>query len=214
MKSLFRFRYFLALSLFLLVVALVPSALAIGKPDDVGGKPSGVGGSLSVTGKPSGLPTQAQAHLTAAKLRACQAKESAITKRSVHLGQLATTMEEKFDAIATRVEEYYTTKVVPSGKTVAKYNSLVSDIQTKKTAVQTAVTKAQAGAAGFSCTGDDPKGQMVTFREDMQAVIKALQDYRTSIKNLIVAVRSVTGETERANPTNSPKPTQSQGQNQ
>ncbi len=156
------------------------------------------GGSGNGVSQASTARQAAQGRLQDAKLKACQARESAITNRSVHLGQLATTMERNFDAIATRVEEYYTTKVVPTGKTVTNYSSLVADIQTNKTAVQTAVTKAQAGAAGFSCSGDDPKGQLTQYRVDMQAVIKALQGYRTSVKNLIVAVHSVVGETNSA----------------
>lgn len=102
-------------------------------------------------------------------------------------------MQEKFDAIAGRVEEYYTAKVIPSGKTVANYGSLVADIQTKKAAVQTALTTAQSHTGSFTCDGNDPKGQLTQFKDDMRAVKSALKDYRTAIKNLIVAVRSENG---------------------
>lgn len=139
--------------------------------------------------------------LTDARLKSCQAKEESIKNRLSHLNQLATNMQEKFDAIAERVKEYYTTKVVPSGKTVANYDTLVANVATKKTQVQTALTKAQDDVAGFSCDGEDPKGHLTTFRLDMQAVKGALKEYRTSIKNLIVAIRSVTGETKKASPT-------------
>ncbi len=98
-------------------------------------------------------------------------------------------MQEKFDAIAKRVEDYYISKVVPSGKTVTNYDSLVSEIQNKKQATQTALGKAQTDANSFSCSGNDPKGQLTQFRTDMQTVKSALKDYRTAIKNLIVAVR-------------------------
>lgn len=125
------------------------------------------------------------------RLKTCQVREDALKKRSARLIQLVTNMEEKFDSIAQRVKDYYTSKVVPAGKTVASYDSLVSGINTKKAAVQTALTKAQEDLASFSCSGDDPKGWMRAFREDMQAVKGALKDYRTAIKDLIVAVRSV-----------------------
>ncbi len=140
----------------------------------------------------------AQTRLQDAKLKACQARENGIKNRSAQLARLAKNMEDKFDAIAKRVQDYYTGTVIPSGKTVANYDTLVSDIQTKKTAVQTALTKAQADFSGFSCTSSDPKGAMAQFKDDMQAVKQALKDYRTSIKNLIVAVHSVTG-TENKN---------------
>lgn len=133
-----------------------------------------------------------------AKLKMCQAKENAIKQRSSRLTQLVITMKYEFDAIEKRVEDYYNLKVVPSGKTVSNYSSLLSDIQTKKVAVSTALTKAQNDVNAFSCTSDNPKGQMTEFRIDMQSVKSALKDYRTSIKNLIVAVHSVTGETNKS----------------
>lgn len=189
-----RYKYF-SLSILILFFVLTSSVLAVGKPSDVGAQ--------SATRQ-----AQAQTRLTEVKLRACQVREYAIKKRATRLTQLATNMENNFDKHAQRVEEYYTSKVVPSGKTVANYDSLVADIQAKKTAVATALSTAQTDANNFSCTGDDPKGQLTQFRKDMQAVKKALKDYRASIKNLIVAVRSVTGATERENKS-SPKPTSS-----
>lgn len=178
-----RFRYFPLLTILVsLFVLTAGSVLAVGKPSDVGAQ--------AATG-------QAQSNLTEAKLRACQARENAIKTRSSHLTQLATTMETKFDAIAVRVETYYTSKVVPSGKTVSNYDTLVADIQTKKAAVSTVLLTAQTDANSFSCTGASPREQLTKFRVDMQAVKSALKDYRTSIKNLIVAVHSVTGTTNK-----------------
>ena len=176
----------LASILVFLFVLIIVSVLAVGKPSDVGAQ--------SATGQ-----AQAEPRLTEAKLRACQAREDTIKKRATRLIQLATNMEGKFDKHAQRVEEYYTSKVVPSDKTVANYESLVADIDAKKAAVGVALSIAQNDANNFNCTGDDPKGQLTQFRKDMQAVKKALKDYRTSIKNLIVAVRSVTGTTEQDN---------------
>ena len=210
-KKLGRLQYLISLSLFFLLVVLAPSVLAVGKPDTAGrpetvtGRPSNVGN--SATGVQEKRRQQAQNRLTEAKLKVCQAKENAIKKRTQQLTKLATTMQEKFDAIAGRVEEYYTSKVVPNGKTVANYDNLVADIQAKKGAVQIALTTAQNNAGTFACDGNDPKGQLTQFRDDVRIVKAALKDYRTSIKNLIVAVRSVTGTTERTNPSASPKPT-------
>lgn len=105
-------------------------------------------------------------------------------------------MQAKFDAIAERVKAYYTLKVVPSGKTVTNYDSLIADIQSKKAAVGTALTEAQSGVRSFACSADDPKALLKQYRVNMQSVKSALKEYRTSIKNLIVAVRSVVGATE------------------
>ncbi len=132
---------------------------------------------------------KAQARVTEAKKQSCLSHEASIKQRSESLTNLALNMEEKFDAIALRVEDYYTGKVVPAGKTVTTYNMLIADIATKKAAVQTALTAAQNDANTFSCTVDNPKAQLTQYRRDMQTVKGALKDYRTSIKNLIVAVR-------------------------
>lgn len=141
--------------------------------------------------------------LAAAKLNVCQKIEASIQKRSTKMATRSANMQKVFDSIAARVETYYTDKVLPRGQTVTNYDSLVANIATKKTEVATEVTTAQTDATNFSCSTADPKGQMTVFREDMQAVIAALKDYRTSIKNLIVAVRSVTGTENSA--TNSSK---------
>lgn len=132
------------------------------------------------------------------RLRACQVREDAVKTRMTHLIQLATDMMNKFDTHAARVENFYATKVLPSGKKVSNYDSLVSDIGTKKAAVSVALTKVQLNTQGFTCSTGDPKQLMTKFRKDMQDVKKALKDYRTSIKNLIVAIRSVTGSEKSA----------------
>lgn len=172
----------LTISLFLLLFVITP-VLAIGRP--------------SFANKPSVSPTVPQS----GKLRACQARENAIKIRMTSLSRLANNIESKFDAIATRVENYYTSKVVPSGKTVSNYNALVADIATQKAAVTAALATTQTDVNSFGCSTQNPKADLVKFITDMQSVKKALKEYRTSIKNLIVAVHSVTGEGNKETPT-------------
>ena len=170
----------LALPLFFIL--LTSSALAIERPDYAGNSNSQEKREL------------AQNRLGEAKLRSCQARENSIKTRADSLQGLATNMMEKFDAITERVKEFYDTKVVPEGNTVENYDELLDDIDAKKEAVQNALDKAKDGISGFSCDGDDPKGLLTQYKEDMQAVKSALKDYRTSIKNLIVAVHTAVGE--------------------
>ncbi len=128
--------------------------------------------------------------LSQASLRSCQAREAAVKNRMDSLVRMATNMMQKFDSIATRVKDFYINKVVPSGKTVSNYNSLVTDIDAKKAVVQTDLTAAQSMVNAFACTADDPKGLLTQFRMDIQKVKADLKNYRTAIKNLIVAVHS------------------------
>ena len=181
-------------SVFLAVIfgALLLSEVTVNVAGAVSNRPTAVN-SAATNGQTNG-----EQKLTEAKLKACQNRENAIQTRSKQLTKTAENMLTTFDKIAERVEQYYTAKVVPSGKTVADYDALVADIAAKKQTVQTDLDKATADATAFSCTGNDPKGQLTQFRTDMQTIKKDLKEYRTAIKNLIVAVRSVTGTTERS----------------
>ncbi|HUQ85519.1 MAG TPA: hypothetical protein VM077_04300 [Candidatus Limnocylindrales bacterium] len=148
------------------------------------------------------------------KLRSCKAKEKKIIKRSEQIVKFSTNMESKFASISAKVQEYYVTKVVPSGKTVINYEALVSGIDANKLAVDSALEKAKTDAAAFSCESGTPKEQMMVFKDDIKAVKDGLKVYRSSIKDLIVAVHSVTGEENGLvnedndlNPSHGPKPT-------
>ena len=146
--------------------------------------------------------------LEEAKLRVCKAHEAAIKKRSDQMAERAVKMENKFADIASKVETYYTAKLVPAGKTVANYDALKTDIATKKAVVDTAVAAAKTDVSSFSCDANAPKEAMGTFRKDMQSVDKALKAYRTSIKNLTKALHKAAGDGEgTASP--SPKPSES-----
>lgn len=155
-------------------------------------------------GQPSPLPTPRASGLAQGRVRACQAIESGVKNRMQSLVNLATNIENVFNSIATRVETYYTGKVVPSGKTVSSYDTLVANISTKKGVVDTDLASAQSLVNSFSCTSGDPRTLLTSFRLDMQKVKTDLQAFRTSIKNLIIAVRTVAPEespTPEATPT-------------
>jgi len=143
------------------------------------------------------------ARLDTSRLNVCKTKEKVITNRLDSLIKLVGTQETVFDKIAARVETFYSEKVLSAGKTVSNYDSLVADIAAKKSAVDTSLATAKTNAGNFSCTADNPKGDLTQFRTDIQAVKSALKDYRTSIRNLIVAIKSVVPE---ESPTPTPTP--------
>lgn len=134
-------------------------------------------------------------------VRSCQTREESVKNRLAQLTDLVTNMVAVFDRHATRVQNYYLNTLVPQGKTHPRYDALVAEIKTKKTAVDTALTKTKTDASGFSCSTGDPRELLTQFRTDMQATKKALKDYRTAIKNLIVVVSSLAPK-----PTTSPSP--------
>lgn len=157
----------------------------------------------------SASPSESEGHgkgkLVEAKVKVCKVKEGLITRRSSHLEDRAATIETKFADIATKVDTYYTTKLVPAGKTLSTYDALKADIATKKAAVDAAVSAAKADLTSFSCTGDDPKGAMTSFRTDMQAVNQALKDYRGAIKNFTQALHQLVGDTASPSASETPE---------
>lgn len=164
----------------------------------------------TATPTPSVTPTpraataiQAQARLTGNRLDACRVHEKVLQTRLGNLIRQAENMLNVFDTISLRVQDFYKTKVLAEGKSIEKYDELLSEIQKKEAAVRTDLDIAQNDADAFVCDGIDPKGHLTQFRLDMQEVKRSLKEYRTAIKNLIVAIRGVNADDK---PTVTPTP--------
>lgn len=156
--------------------------------------------SSSFAGRPSGVPKN-----TNGMARSCEAKAASVERRMSQLVDLSENQKRVFDAIAERVKTFYNDKVVPQGITVANYNELLTDIDAKKALVDDALAKAQTDADNFSC--DNVKTSFTQFRQNMQAVKTSLKNYRTSIRNLIVAVHTALPDEPEETVTPSPTPT-------
>lgn len=195
---------FLALLLFAASVFISTRVvLAVGRPAGVGpdhpgfapqkhsDRPDQPDSSSSGEFRPASPSAFARLHLAGHQLQSCQSVERALTTRSQHLTQLVIQMEKTFTSIAQGVEQYYLNRVVPAGASLPDYDILVANITTAQNTLTPLVTAAQTDVTDFSCTGNNPVASMTQYRTDMQAVIKGLQVYRTSIKNLIVAVRTL-----------------------
>lgn len=144
-------------------------------------------------GQPSPFPSPRRVQ-SEERVRACEAKQEAIKNRMGSLTRLTANMVEKFDSISTRVQAFYADKVLPSGETLSNYDALVAEIAAKKAIVDTDLETAQTSVDEFNCGADNPKEHLNRFRLSMQKVKTDLKNYRTSIKNLIVAVRSLAPE--------------------
>lgn len=122
-------------------------------------------------------------HLEAAKLTACQNRETAIKSIITRIDTRAQNQLNLFSTIANRVETYY----VSSGKTVSNYDQLTTAITTAKASAQTDLLAMQTNSS-FSCSSSNPHGIVSAFQADLKTEINDLHSYRTTVKNLIVAV--------------------------
>ncbi len=141
---------------------------------------------------------QIKARLDAVKLQVCKTHQAIIKTRSESLANRADRQFTVFGQIATAVENFYASKVVPKGITVANYDDLVADIATQKASAEEAITAAGDAASAFDCSSDNPKAQLKDFNDKMALARDALKDYRTAIKNLIVSVKSAVGKSKSA----------------
>lgn len=130
------------------------------------------------------------------KEKVCENRKELAEKRANHVSDLTNKTVDVFSNIASKVEKYYTEKLVPSGKTLPNYDSLVADIDAKKAALLTALNNAKSDIPTVNCESGEVRTDITHFKTDTSKVRIALQEYRKSINNLIVAVRSLTGKTE------------------
>lgn len=149
-------------------------------------------------GKPADDGSKEGTHLAAAKLQACKKRQSAINNIMARIVDRESRQIAVFDTIATRTETFYVSK----GKTVANYATLVA-------AIGTAKAKAESDLASMKttdtmmCDAANPKGVMSAFKTSRKLEINDLKVYRTAVKNLIVAVKSVQGSVTNTDATSS-----------
>lgn len=98
-----------------------------------------------------------------------------------------------FTKIYERVVTFYNNKNLE----VENYDQLVADVNSKKSAADQAIEFLKANT-DFDCNSDDPIGRVEEFRAKLKAMHQALKGYRTSIKNLIVAVKTSINEEARS----------------
>lgn len=132
-----------------------------------------------------------QGRLEAAKLKVCEKRQKAITNIMVRIGDRGQKQLDLFTKIADRTVAFYADK----GKTLSNYQALVDDVLVKKAIAQEAVDTIKNSSTTFDCNGEDPKGVVHAFKASLKAEIEALKAYKTSVKNLIVGVKSVQGTT-------------------
>lgn len=131
-----------------------------------------------------------QARLDATQLQICQNRQDRINNAFARIVDRNKKKYEFITTIGTRTEAFY----VKSGKTITNYSQLVGDINTVRTAAQTAISAEELLINTFQCTGDNPKGTVQTFQTAHKTTIKALQDYKAAIRTLLVTIKQTAKE--------------------
>lgn len=136
--------------------------------------------------------------LAANKLKICEQRKDNITNRANKVAERIEKHFNRFGVLVTKVDTFYTTKLVPKGVVVENYDSLKDDIETQENEVGSLLTTLKADIAAFDCSSSSPKSQLETVKAELKDIHLAMKDYRTSIKNFIKAIKHAVKEKKEA----------------
>lgn len=140
--------------------------------------PASTAASQGVSNKPSTNPG-----LTTARLKVCQARENAINNIMSRINTRAQNQINLFNTIAQRVEGFYTS----SKSTVSNYSQLVANISAASSQANSGLSTLSSNS-NFTCSVAHPRSIVQAFQGYLKTEISNLQNLRTQVKDLIVAV--------------------------
>jgi len=128
--------------------------------------------------------TEVKDKLSSDRLKVCENRTTRVNQLLQDNSTRAKSVLTKFEAVATKVEAYVTTNSV----SVPNYDALVADVNAKDAAAAAAI--GAVSGTTFNCDSQESntvgKFQTGVVRDELNA----LKAYRTSIKNLIAAVKT------------------------
>ena len=133
----------------------------------------------------------AKLRLEGAKLKVCENRERAINNILDRIARRGEKRLEVYDKIFERVQDFYTRK----GLSLSNYDELIAQANAKKSAAQATLETIKTKEVNFACDGTDPKGAAASFKTDLRAEIKAIHEYKQSIRDLITAIKTAVSNT-------------------
>lgn len=131
-------------------------------------------------------PEVVKQRLEGHKLKVCQQREKKVTNIMSRIGDRGQKHIDLFTKISERTQKFYADK----GLSASNYDALVADVAAKKAAAQAAVDSTKSTVVEFKCDSDNPRGAAAHFKQSKADQNEALKAYKTSVKNLIVGVKS------------------------
>jgi len=119
------------------------------------------------------------------KQKVCENRKDEIEKRGSNYAAAAQRHLDVFNNIFTKLQTFHDTKHL----NVTNYDALVADATAKQTAATNAVQALKNADVPIDCTATDPASSVATLKVAVQNARQALKDYRSSLKNLVVALK-------------------------
>ncbi|HSX17249.1 MAG TPA: hypothetical protein VLH86_04060 [Patescibacteria group bacterium] len=126
--------------------------------------------------------------------KACENRRNSFETRLGNIDRHYTNHLATLDKITERVKTFKTDKNL----TVANYDALVADVAAKRQAVVDLQATLKQQADAFTCGNDQTvaKANLQVYKDALRQEIDAMKAYRTSVKNLIVAVKTAAAAKE------------------
>lgn len=131
----------------------------------------------------------AKEKLKDAKLRVCKDRQENVNKIMGRVVDRSLAQVERITKVADKAKVFY----VKQGNVLENYNALVADVDAKKLFAESAVATLEKKPT-FSCDSEGPKSDIADFNSDRLKKTVAIDDYRKSVKALIVGIKSVQPE--------------------
>lgn len=139
---------------------------------------------------------KAKERLAGAKLEACKRVEASLKNRVGKLSQAMVRHLNAFEKVQEKIENL-AAKRTAEGKVIPNYDTLLATANAAKVKAQTAVNDVKDPPT-FDCSSDNPKAAVTEFKGSFGETKNAFKAYHTALRNLLVAVASLTGQENRS----------------
>lgn len=132
-----------------------------------------------------------QARPLQVRQQACDAHKAELTTRQQNYAASGQKHLDVFNSIYAKVVAFQTKNQLSA----SNYDSLKATADAKQAAAQAAVTALGSQSITIDCTSTDPAANVATLKTAVATARQALQDYRTAIKNVVVALQTAKDST-------------------
>lgn len=127
-----------------------------------------------------------------ARKNACEARKDSIEKRLANRVEKAKAHKATFDKVFARVKAFHDEKNLNT----PNYDSLVAAADAAAAEAEAQINALDALDGSVDCSQSTVTDSLAAFKEAVTGAKQSLKDYRTAIKNLIVAVHQSAEQSE------------------
>lgn len=136
--------------------------------------------------------TQVKAKTEEQRQKSCEARKTSLTNRMANAVTQANKHKEVFDKIYTKVQDFYTTKKL----SVADYDTLKANVDKAQSDAAASIAALKSLDVSVDCTSPNVATTVSTFQQAVKSTRDSLKAYRSSITDLIKALKGASTSTD------------------